>query len=160
MQISKLQCVQLLKVLDNTEYDFPIDSQYRYFITKNLDILKGNSNLFTFQISKDVIDGYEQFQKLRQSTIEKFGIDHMAKFEELSEENKTKLTAEMNLLNDENRSIINENLGLAVRKKEFFSELIDLPLRTIHISKVPNISKKHENTHWAIWNTLKLLIEE
>lgn len=158
MKIYRKKIKELFSILNNMNlYEMPITSSFRFMLTENLQILLNEvTKIDTLMKEPPEISEYKS---KRIDILASLDIRDEESLKNLSEENKLILEERMISLNNEYITVLANIDKLESFRNDFMNEEVDLPLKTIHIDKAPNISVDTTN-HWGIWNSIKILFHD
>lgn len=158
MKIHRKKLKDLFEVLNNIHlYEMPISSSFRFMLTSNLQIINAELNQIEF-VMKDSQE-LSDYKNKRIQLLLSLGVMDEETLRNLSEEAKSELEEKMMSLNGEYSDLLAGLDKMESDKKDFMNQEVDLPLKTIHIDKAPDLSKNTAN-HWGVWNTIKILFHD
>ena len=152
VKLTRGQLLDLMYVLDNTNFDFPQGNRFRYMMSKNMEVCQKELDEInqTFTLPK----GHEDYAKKRREIYKKYSVKDKKDYEELPEEPKKSLDGEIKTLEDEHKALFDEMDVLKKEKEEFLKEEIEVKLYKLQLDLMPTISQENKLPGWDIWAML------
>lgn len=152
IKITRGQLLDLMCILENTNFDFPQGNRFRYMMSKNLEVCQKEVDEINqaFPPPKKLAD----YTKKRQGIYKKYSVKNEKEYEILPEETKKSLDAEIKTLDGEHKALFDEIEALDKEKNEFLKEVIEVKLYKLKMDLMPNISQENKYPNWDIWAIL------
>lgn len=157
MKVKRSYALDLNAVLANSVNNFekPISGRFRYMVSNNLKV--------TGEERKAVIEAfpddpaYIEFENRRITMLREAGINSNEDIAKLTDEQRNELEQKVLQLRDECKEAIDAQTEIAKERDKFNEEEVELDLRTVPLSDVPNIIAQDD---WFVWEILRPIVTE
>lgn len=158
MKIHRKKIKELFEVLNNINlYEMPISSSFRFLVTSNLQLLSNELNIIEI-VMKDPPEWLE-YKNKRIELLLSFNVKDEESLKNLNDQSRKELEEKMIVLNQEYATIIERMSVMESDRKDFMNMEIEIPLKTVHIDKAPDLAKNTQN-HWGVWNAIKIFFHD
>jgi len=152
IKITRGKLLDLMHILETTNFDYPQGNRFRYMISKNMEMCQ--KELDEINNAFPPPQGYTEYIKNRQGIYKKYNVKEEKNYEQLPDETKKSLDAEIKTLEDEHKALFAEIDALEKEKTEFLKEEIEVKLYKLQMDLMPNISQENNYSNWDIWAML------
>lgn len=156
MKLTRIDILNLSYILKTANFDLPICGRFRYMLTKNVEILE--KEISDIDDAFPTPEAFTAYQKAEGEVYQKFNVNSVEAIEALAEEKRTELDSALDAVRDAHVTAIDEYNAIQVEKNEFLKEEVEIDIRTVKASDVPNISADNKNNHWEIWGILSKIV--
>lgn len=156
MKITRKTVVELDHVLKTTNFEMPISARCRYAISSNLK--KTSAEIDEINAAFPTSDSFTEFMNKKSAIYNSFGIKRIEDVNELEEEKRQELESKLDELTEAYSDVIDERNAVEEEKISFLNEEVEIDLKLIKISDMPDISKDNIYPHWEIWRVIESLV--
>lgn len=157
MKLTRIDILNLNYILKTAVFDLPICGRFRYMLTKNVELME--KEIADIEDAFPAPASYVEYQKAEAEIYKKFNVNTIDAINALEEEKRADLDSSLDALRDKYVTAIEEFNAIQEEKKLFLKEEVEINLRTVKASDVPNISADNkQNHHWEIWGILSKIV--
>lgn len=158
MKLTREKVLELNHVLAHTNFEMPISARFRYTVSQNIKITKDEIDAINEAFKMP--EALNQYNSERQSLVSSFGISTDEEYFKMEEDTRKELDEKIKALDENHKEVLDEVKKIDAERAEFLKEDVDLPIKTIKLDDMPDISEKNEFPHWQIWAILETIVVE
>ena len=158
MKLTREKVLELNHVLAHTNFEMPISARFRYTVSQNIKIAKDEIDAINeaFKMPEE----FNAYNNERQQIINAAGISSDEEYLKMEEEARKELDGKLKELDEKYAEVLNKVNAINAERAEFLKDEIELPLKTVKLDDMPDISETNEYPHWQIWAVLETIVVE
>lgn len=158
MKLTRQKVLELNHVLAHTNFEMPISARFRYTVSQNVKVTKDEIDAINeaFKMPEEL----NVYNSERQEIVAAAGISSDEEYFKMEEEARKELDGKIKELDEKHAEVLDKVKAINAERAEFLKDEIELPLKTIKLDDMPDISENNEFPHWQIWAVLETIVVE